>query len=87
MLNDNTLELTSIDFISDNIARCTHKKKLSTSIYLENRNIVVASFVTAYARLELYKLLDKIRENVLYLDTDSVLFVSDETKSEIFWAS
>ena len=55
MLNDNTLELTSIDFISDNIARCTHKKKLSTSIYLENRNVVVASFVTAYARLELYK--------------------------------
>ena len=52
MLNDNTLELTSIDFISDNIARCTNKKKLSTLIYLENRNIVAASFVTAYARLE-----------------------------------
>ena len=82
MLNDNTLELTSIDFISDNIARCKHKKKLSTSIYLENRNIVVASFVTAYARLELYKLLDKFRENILYFDTDSVLFVSDETKSK-----
>ena len=49
---------------------------------MENRNVVVASFVTAYARLELYKLLDKIGENVLYFDTDSVLFVSDETKSE-----
>ena len=82
MLNNNTIELTSIDFISDNIARCTHKKKLSTLIYLENRNIVVASFVTAYARLELYKLLDKIGENVLYFDTDSVLFVFDVTKLE-----
>ena len=79
MLKDNTLELTSIDFISDNIARCTHKTKLSTSIYLENRNILVASVVMSYAR---FKLLDKIGENVLYFDKDSVLFVFDKTKSE-----
>lgn len=37
-------------------------------------NIFLASFTTAHARLRLFSILDKLGENVLYFDTDSVIF-------------
>ncbi|XP_062828202.1 uncharacterized protein LOC134292300 [Anolis carolinensis] len=46
------------------------------------KNEFIACFTTAYARLELYKLLDKLGSRVLYHDTDSVIFVSREGEWE-----
>jgi hypothetical protein len=43
---------------------------------LNNVNVVLASFVTAHARLRLYKLLEELQDRVLYFDTDSVFYVS-----------
>lgn len=37
-------------------------------------NIFLASFTTAHARLRLYSVLDRLGENVLYFDTNSVIF-------------
>lgn len=37
----------------------------------------MAAFVTCYARLKLFKEIDKLGDRVLYYDTDSVIFVSD----------
>jgi hypothetical protein len=76
LVNDRTIEVTSLDFISDNIARTMHRKGCSLTP-LPNRNVIVASFVTAYARLELFKYIHKLGENVLYFDTDSVIFIED----------
>jgi hypothetical protein len=42
--------------------------------------VIIASFVTAYARLELFKVLHKLQENVLYYYTDSVIYVEDLAK-------
>ena len=36
--------------------------------------MIVASFVTAYARLELFNLIDKLQKKVLYFDTDTVIY-------------
>jgi hypothetical protein len=44
---------------------------------LGNRNVIIASFVTAYARLELFEVLHKLQDSVLYYDTDSVIFVEN----------
>ena len=41
-----------------------------------NLNIFIACFTTCWARLKLYATLEKLRERVLYMDTDSVLFLS-----------
>ncbi|KAI1293792.1 hypothetical protein HDE_06231 [Halotydeus destructor] len=52
-----------------------------------NTSIAIASFVTAYARLKLYNLMETIENDlpklaykprVLYFDTDSVIFISDK---------
>ena len=37
-------------------------------------NIVEAAFITCHARLKLYKSLDTLQEQVLYYDTDSVVY-------------
>ena len=36
-------------------------------------NIFIASFTTSWARLELYKYLELLKEQVLYFDTDSII--------------
>ena len=43
-------------------------------------NVIIASFTTCWARLKLYQVLEQVNENVLYFDTDSVIFV--EKKNE-----
>ena len=40
-----------------------------------NLNIVLSVFTTSYARIELYKLLEKCGESILYCDTDSIITV------------
>ena len=69
LVNDRTIEVTSLDFISDNVARTTHRKG-SCLTPLPNRNVIIASFVTAYAHLELFKYIHNLGENVLYYDMD-----------------
>ena len=41
----------------------------------KNVNVAVAAYVTTQARLKLYEYLSKLRESVLYCDTDSVIFI------------
>jgi hypothetical protein len=41
-----------------------------------NTNVAVAAFVTSYARLKLYKYMDLLGERCLYVDTDSIIYVS-----------
>jgi len=62
------------DHVAELIFSQTHeyrKESLST-------NIFIATFTTSYARLELYRLLEKYQERVLYFDTDSVILVQHD---------
>lgn len=43
-----------------------------------NVNVVIAAYTTAHARLHLYAYLDKLKEKVLYYDTDSVFFIKNK---------
>lgn len=40
-----------------------------------NTNVLVAAYVTAYARIKLWKMMSHFGENLLYVDTDSVFVV------------
>ena len=48
----------------------------------KDANIVLGCFVTAYGRLQLYSEMKKIDENLLYFDTDSLLFIVKEGSYE-----
>ena len=58
LANDKNIELISVDFVNETITRVTYKKKESINIPLKTGNVIIASFVTAYARLKLFNLID-----------------------------
>jgi hypothetical protein len=43
-------------------------------------NIVLACFTTVHARLHLYKTLQPLGEQVLYFDTDSIIYQHDNSE-------
>lgn len=62
-------------FLHNNSARTISYKDLSSANKdPRNTNIAIASYVTAYARLRLYKLLNVLGKRALYCDTDSVIY-------------
>ena len=79
LANNRTNEITSVNFITSNVLRTTHKKIETCTSIMKNRNVIIASFVTCYARLKLLDVLHQLNERVLYYDTDSIIYVSDGT--------
>ncbi|XP_066437431.1 uncharacterized protein [Eleutherodactylus coqui] len=71
-------EISGLNFIDDETANVTWKYAKEHHTVNKNTNIFIACFTTAYARLELYSLLDRLQERCLYHDTDSVMFVHRE---------
>ena len=59
--NEDILEVVSTD-IDDNV------------VPSNKTNVFIAAFTTAWARLRLYEALDKLQQQVLYYDTDSVIY-------------
>ena len=39
-----------------------------------NTNVIISSYVTTHARLELYSYLEQLKDRALYCDTDSVIY-------------
>lgn len=89
LVNDRSIDVTSLYFIHENYlrvhrrkstsfdARSTHQTTSTSTTVLKDRNVVIASFVTSYARLELYELLHKLGRRMLYCDTDSVAMIAN----------
>lgn len=71
-------ELSEVNIIDEETATANWKYTKDRYTVNKNTNIFIACFTTAYARLELYSLLDNLQERCLYHDTDSVIFTSRE---------
>ena len=63
-LNDSTV--CTLYEIKDEFVRLTY-----------NTNIYIACFTTAWARLSLYEMIDRIGRNVCYMDPNSVVYIKD----------
>ncbi|KAM4525040.1 uncharacterized protein PAE49_001105 [Odontesthes bonariensis] len=46
-------------------------------------NVFIAAFTTAYARLKLYSCLEQMQEKILYIDTDSLIYVVKEGETPL----
>lgn len=66
--------VTDVNLVNDEMLMVTHKKKDDFIVPSGRTNLFVAAFTTGLARLKLYDLLDRLRQDVLYMDTDSVIF-------------
>jgi len=63
-----------VRLVSTEKVAVTYRKEAEFVDVLPNINVVLAAFTTAYARLELYRYLERLDRRVLYFDTDSVIF-------------
>ena len=81
-LQSDQYEVSDARMVNDETVEVHYKKKDEFVEQNDNVNIVIAAFTTAYARLKLYDLLDRLEERVLYYDTDSVIYVHEPGKFE-----
>ncbi|MDI9312371.1 MAG: DNA polymerase, partial [Limnohabitans sp.] len=79
VINDDKYKVEGEYMPNDSTIILSYKFKDDNDADLGNTSIAISSFVTAYARLELYKIMEKINnigeDRLLYFDTDSVIFV------------
>jgi len=67
--------VNSFDLFSDDIMAVQYKFEAEFADINASTNVVIAAFTTSLARLHLYKFMEKLGKNLLYCDTDSVVFV------------
>ena len=89
LFNDETKEVMGVHEVSDTtiLTQSRFKDEFVQLSHPGKTNIAVASFITAYARLELFRLIERIESvregRVLYFDTDSVVFIEQDGDPEI----
>lgn len=71
-------DVRQFSFVSDHVALVQWRYRLAQAALTKNINIFIGAMTTAYARMMLYDLMDKLGERCLYSDTDSVIFVSKD---------
>ena len=82
MLFSEEIEVPDVRLVNPETAEVQFKNAWGFEESNDKVNIVIAAFTTAYARLKLYDLLDQLQEQVLYYDTDSVIYVHEPGKPE-----
>ena len=79
---DDKIEQIALCFLNDNMVYANYERKNEFLRRSNTTNIFVACFTSAWARLRLYDMLDKLDKNVCYCDTDSVVYIeNEETKA------
>ena len=77
---------SNFTFLTNNAVQVCYKKIEETLTDPTQTNIAIAGFTTAYARIRLHKALNILNNKVMYMDTDSILFV-DEKDEKGNWKS
>lgn len=73
---DNSIDVYDMTFFNnDESILVEYKYKDIMSKPSKNINVIIGAFTTAYARLMLFDVIKELGERVLYVDTDSVIFL------------
>ena len=82
ILHDPKKTVTNILFPNDKTVYVKWKYIEAVETSCGYTNVVFAFYVTAYGRLMLYNVMEKLGKNIMYCDTDSIIFVSREGEYE-----
>ena len=80
VLSDPTKEVQDFHIVANDTIQVEWIYKKDCQPEDNKTNIYLATFTTCWARLKLYSVLEKVKRNVLYYDTDSVIYVSSPGK-------
>ena len=71
---DDTNVVQELRFCSEDILEVVYRNKEEAVVPSNKTNVFIAAFTTCHARLKLYSHLEKLNQQVLYYDTDSVIY-------------
>lgn len=74
LLSDCKNNVKDFRILSDQLIQVEFEEDLDLAPSSKFKNIFIASFTTTYARIKLYSLLDMLKEQVIYCDTDSIIY-------------
>ena len=74
LLDEDTIEVQNIRFCTEDVLEVVYTYKEEAILPNNRTNVFVAAFTTCQARLKLYSYLQTLGEQVLYYDTDSVIY-------------
>lgn len=75
LFSDSTKTVTNVRYVSDDcVCAMLENTSMDTLTFTNNTNIYIAVFTTAFARMRLYNLIDKVGDRFVYCDTDSVIY-------------
>jgi len=74
LLADDRQQIHRIEIVNDDMIHVYHSYLEECVPIQTNTNIFIAAFTTCWARLKLYETLDQLQQQVLYFDTDSVVY-------------
>jgi len=78
------IEVTNLVFASDDLVWLSWKHGAEEDVpSLRHTNEVKGAYVTAGARIHLYRYLDGLRERAIYCDTDSVIYVQPKDEPSL----
>ena len=78
------IEVASLVFASNDVVWASRRFIQEEDISnLHHTNKVIVAYVTAGARLHLYKYLDRLQERAIYCDTDNVIFVQPRAETPL----
>lgn len=77
-LTDDSIDVSDVQLVNDEFVSIKYKEKEEFVQPCSHTNTVIAAYTTAHARLKLYSELEKLNSQVLYFDTDSVIYVVNE---------
>jgi len=70
------IEVANLVFVSDDVVWLSSKRGEEEDVpSLRHTNEVIGAYVTAGARIHLYRYLDRLRQNAICCDTDSVIYI------------
>ena len=74
ILYDPAVELSTLRVCTDDVLEAVYTQSEENDVPNVKTNIFIAAFTTCWARLRLYSYLDTLQHQVLYYDTDSVIY-------------
>ena len=80
---DDTIGNLNMNFINEEMVQMSYSYKDQFVDNSYNTNIYIASYTTSSARLMLYDKLDYLNEQVLYFDTDSIIYIESTNGNKI----
>ncbi|KAG1657416.1 hypothetical protein GQR58_023391 [Nymphon striatum] len=75
LISDPNKIVTDFKVITDDMIMLVHTNRKSALTSPKFANVPVASLTTAYARLNLYSVIENLDERLLYFDTDSLIYI------------